>query len=90
MLFRSVSFGDIPGSEYLSQVAVDHVIHAWDLAQGIGAGVELAPDLVEFAYDYLAPHVEQWRAVGAFGERVDVPDDAAPEVRLLGLAGRRA
>src|SRR5438477_10147734 len=32
-----LSFGDFPGSEYLGQLTADHVIHAWDLARGLGA-----------------------------------------------------
>ena len=85
-----VSFGDIPGREYLSQIAVDHVIHGWDLAQGIGADSDIAPELVAFAHDFLAPQVEQWRAAGAFGDRVEVPESASLQTRLLALAGRRS
>lgn len=32
-----LSFGDFPGRDYVMQVLVDHVIHAWDLARGIDA-----------------------------------------------------
>jgi len=85
-----VSFGDIPAGEYLSQVTVDHVIHGWDLAQGINAPRALDPELVAFAYDFLEPQVDQWRAAGAFGEPVDVPDDAPLQERLIALTGRRS
>jgi uncharacterized protein (TIGR03086 family) len=84
-----VSFGDIPGREYLSQVTTDHVIHAWDLARGAGGDEALDPDLVAFAYAYLEPQAEGWRAAGAFGPSVDVPEDASQQDRLLGLTGRR-
>jgi uncharacterized protein (TIGR03086 family) len=84
-----VSFGDIPAREYLSQVTVDHVVHGWDLTQGIGAEWAAAPELVGFAHDFLQPQVDQWRAAGAFGERVEVPEDASLEQRLLGMTGRR-
>lgn len=84
-----VSFGDIPGREYLSQITTDHVVHAWDLAQGIGADGRLDADLVAFAYGFVEPQAEQWRAAGAFGDRVEVPADAPLQDRLLGLAGRR-
>lgn len=84
-----VSFGDIPGREYLTQIATDHVIHAWDLARGTGGDDALDADLVAFAYDYLEPQVDAWRAAGAFGPAVEVPADAPLQDRLLGLTGRQ-
>ena len=39
-----LSFGDFPGREYLGQLTADHVIHAWDLARGIGGDERLDPD----------------------------------------------
>ncbi|MGH9283814.1 MAG: TIGR03086 family metal-binding protein [Acidimicrobiales bacterium] len=84
-----VSFGDIPGREYVSQVTTDHVIHAWDLARGAGGDERLDPELVEFAYAYLEPQVEGWRAAGAFGPKLDLPEDSGLQDRLLALTGRQ-
>ena len=85
-----LSFGDFPGREYVSQVLTDHVIHAWDLARGIGANDRLEAELVDFAYSYLEPQAEAWRAGGAFGERIEVPSHADRQTRLLAMAGRKA
>ncbi len=85
-----LSFGDASGEEYLSQVTSDVAIHTWDLARAIGADEALEPGLVEFAYEYLAPQVEQWRAAGAFGDPVEVAGDADLQTRLLAMVGRRA
>ncbi|MGH9178326.1 MAG: TIGR03086 family metal-binding protein [Acidimicrobiales bacterium] len=84
-----VSFGDISGREYLSQITTDHVVHAWDLARGAGGDEALDPELVAFAYEYIEPQVEGWRAAGAFGPSVDVPKSASLQDRLLGLTGRQ-
>ena len=83
-----LSFGDVPGREYLGQMTADHVIHAWDLARGIGGDDRLDPDLVQFVYDFLAPQADQWRGAGVFGPAVGVPDDADPQSKLLALTGR--
>jgi len=85
-----VSFGDIPGSEYLSQLVTDHVVHAWDLARSIGDDEALDTDLVDFVLGYLRPQAELWRSAGAFGPAVDVPAGAGAQVELLALTGRRA
>ncbi|MGH9265301.1 MAG: TIGR03086 family metal-binding protein [Acidimicrobiales bacterium] len=84
-----VSFGDIPGREYVSQLICDHVVHGWDLARAIGADERIAPDLVDFAYDFLAPQVGGWRAAGVFGPEVELPPGADRQSELLALTGRQ-
>jgi uncharacterized protein (TIGR03086 family) len=84
-----LSFGDVPGTEYLGQLTADHVIHAWDLARATGGDERLDPELVEFVHGFMAPQVDQWRAAGVFGPAVDVPADADLQTQLLALTGRR-
>lgn len=84
-----VSFGEIPGREYVSQLVCDHTIHAWDLARAIGTDERLDPELVEFAYAYLAPQVDGWRSAGVFGPEVGVPVGADRQSALLALTGRQ-
>jgi|SRR5581483_609055 len=90
LLARTVhlSFGDVAGREYLGQLTADHVIHAWDLARGTGGDDRLAPDLVQFVYDFMAPQAEQWAAAGVFAPAVPVPDDADVQTKLLAMSGR--
>jgi uncharacterized protein (TIGR03086 family) len=83
-----VSFGDISGEEYLSQLTADHTIHAWDLARAIGADEQLDPELVEFTYGFMAPQADQLRSVGVFGPAVDPPPGADRQTELLCLTGR--
>ena len=83
-----LSFGDTTGEDYLSQLVLDLVVHAWDLARGIGGDEALDPDGVEFALGYIGPRVDGWRAAGVFGPAVDVAPDADPQTRLLALTGR--
>lgn len=84
-----VSFGDISGREYVSQLVCDHVIHGWDLARATGADERLDPELVEFAAGYLTPQIEGWRSAGVFAPPVDVAAGAGAQDRLLALTGRR-
>jgi len=83
-----LSFGDFPGQEYLGQLTADHVIHAWDLARGIGADDRLDGELVQFVYDFMAPQAEQWAAAGVFAAPVATPADADAQTKLIALSGR--
>ena len=42
-----LSFGDVPGEEYITELFADALIHTWDLARAIGAPDRLDPELVE-------------------------------------------
>ncbi len=83
-----LSFGDATGEEYLTQITFDIAIHTWDLARAVGADEHLELGLVEFCHERMAPQLEQWRAAGAFGEAVPVPDGADLQTRLLAMTGR--
>lgn len=83
-----VSFGRIPGSEYVSQLTADHTIHAWDLARAIGRDEVLDPALIEFSFELYAPQIEEWRKAGIFGPPVEPPPGASRQDLLLALTGR--
>jgi uncharacterized protein (TIGR03086 family) len=85
-----LSFGDLPASEYLTQVTSDFVVHGWDLARGIGADDRMDPDMVRFVYAAAEPQAAMLQASGLFGEPVAVADDADDQTKLLALFGRRA
>jgi uncharacterized protein (TIGR03086 family) len=84
-----LSFGDLPAKDYLTQLTSDFVVHAWDLARGIGADDRMDPEMATFVYQAAEPMADMLEASGLFGERVAVPDDADPQTKLLGLFGRR-
>jgi uncharacterized protein (TIGR03086 family) len=83
-----VSFGDIPGHVYVSQLVCDHLIHGWDLARAIGADGTLDTELVDFAFDFLVPQVDGWRSAGVFGPRIELAGDADRQSELLAITGR--
>jgi uncharacterized protein (TIGR03086 family) len=84
-----LSYGDTPASDYVTQLAGDFVVHAWDLARGIGADDTLDPDLVDWVYAEAQPQAEMLAASGMFGPPVDVPDDADPQTKMLAFFGRK-
>lgn len=83
-----LSYGDVAGTDYIGQLTADLVIHAWDLARGIGADDDLDPALVHTTYEMAQRDAEQLAQSGLFGTPVDVPDEADEQTKLLALVGR--
>jgi len=83
-----VSWGQIPGREYISQLTADHTVHAWDLARATGGDERLDPELVEFSHQLYAPQIDGWRTAGIFGPAVQPGPGASIQERLLALTGR--
>jgi len=84
-----ISYGDFKAREYLRDISGFRGLRAHDIADAIGVDSTLPPALVQGLWDQIAPHAEEWRAIGIFGPKVDVPDDAPLQDRLLGLTGRQ-
>jgi len=83
-----LSYGDRPAADYLLEMVSDLVIHAWDLARGLGVDDRLDPELVELVYSRTEPQVSGLAASGLFAPPVAVSDDADRQTRLLALYGR--
>jgi uncharacterized protein (TIGR03086 family) len=83
-----LSFGDVPGEEYASQLFGDFAIHGWDLAKGIGADDTLDPAWVEMLYDIFKPMESALKSYGSYGDTVTPPPDADLQTKLLAVVGR--
>jgi uncharacterized protein (TIGR03086 family) len=83
------SFGDYPAQAYFWQINMFRALRARDIAKLIGVEEDLPVNLVEAILEEISPHAEEWRAVGVFGPKVHVPDDASLQDKLLGLTGRQ-
>jgi uncharacterized protein (TIGR03086 family) len=85
------TIGDMPGSELLVQLVADAVVHSWDLATAISVDPRLDEQLVELAYEFYAPRMQNdaWYAYGWF-KRPASPESegATPLERLIHLVGR--
>lgn len=83
-----LSYGDTPAGAYISDLAMDLAIHAWDLARAIGADETLDPELVAAIDAQWRPRAGGLAGSGGFAPAVDAPSDAPAQVRLLALFGR--
>ncbi|MEO3811930.1 TIGR03086 family metal-binding protein [Sphaerisporangium sp. B11E5] len=83
-----LSFGDVSGEEYLTELFADALIHTWDLSTAIGPPVRLDPELVRRCAEWFAGAEEACRQSGVIGEQPPLPADADPQTRLLAAWGR--
>jgi uncharacterized protein (TIGR03086 family) len=83
-----LSFGDTPADEYVHQLFADHIVHGWDLAAAIGADRALDAELVAALAEWFADREELYRQAGAIGPRVELPDGASAQDRLIAAFGR--
>jgi uncharacterized protein (TIGR03086 family) len=83
-----LTYGEFSAREYLTHITTFRGLRAYDIAKVVGCDTQLPPELVRGLWEMLEPHAEEWRAMGVFGPRVDVPDDASAQDKLLGLTGR--
>ena len=79
----------MPAGAYLAQLGSDFVVHAWDLARGLGVDDRLDPAVVADVHARAIDELDALRASGMFGEQLEVADDADEQTRLLALVGRR-
>lgn len=88
-LERSVNLsrGATPARQYALEMAMDMIVHAWDLGAAIGFAEPLPDDLVEFAYGEACDWGDMSES-GFFAAPVSVPDDAPALHKLLGATGR--
>ena len=81
-----LSYGDEDMTEYVAQLAADHLIHGWDLAAATGGDTDLAPDLVADVAAWFAEREDSYRSAGVVAARAAAVGDA--QSQLLAAFGR--
>jgi uncharacterized protein (TIGR03086 family) len=82
--------GDVPLDRAINDFYTSDVfMHTWDLARATGQDETLDPDKCAELLAGMVPYEEAMRSSGHYGPRVDVPDDADVQTRMLAFIGRR-
>ena len=84
----AITRGSVPALEYLEEMVLDLIVHAWDLGAATGYPGPLPHDAVAAIYP-LAQAIVDRTPAGMFGAPVDVSADAPVIDRLVALTGRR-
>lgn len=86
---------DMRGQTYSVEEAIgtfvlgDVLIHTWDLARAAALDETLDPDEVHRLYEGMEPLDDVLRASGQYGPRVEVPDGADEQTKLIAFTGRQ-
>lgn len=83
------TYGDYPAHAALEHAIIFRGLRVHGIAQVIGIDTEMPDDLVQGLWDVIEPQAEDLRVIGVFPPKVEVPEDAPLQDRLLGLAGRK-
>lgn len=85
-------FGPTSLAETIDMIVVGDVfVHTWDLARATGLDESLDADQIQRMLDSMGSIPDEvLRTGGMFGPRIDVPDDADDQTKLLAFLGRRA
>jgi uncharacterized protein (TIGR03086 family) len=83
-----LSYGDFPAKTYLMHITVFRAIGIVEISKLIDAKNEMSDELAQQLFDLIAPEADGLRAIGVFPPEVQVPRDASPQDRLLGIMGR--
>ena len=81
--------GSLPLDVAIDQFyTADVFMHTWDLARATGQDDRLDPEFCAALLGHMEQMADVIRASGQFGVRVEVPDGADTQTRLLGFIGR--
>jgi uncharacterized protein (TIGR03086 family) len=81
--------GAMPLEQAIDMIYTSDVfLHRWDLARATGQDETLDPDKCAEMLAAMEPMDDAMRQSGHYGPRVDVPDDADVQTRVLAFIGR--
>ena len=81
--------GEVPLPEAVSRFfTADVFMHTWDLARATGQDDTLDPERCAQLLAGMEPLDDLLRSSGQYGSKVDVPDDADVQTRMLAFIGR--
>jgi uncharacterized protein (TIGR03086 family) len=82
--------GEVPLDEAVDRFYTSDVfLHTWDLARATGQDERLDPEKCAVMLEGMLPLDDVLRHSGQYGARVDVPEDADVQTRLLAFIGRQ-
>jgi uncharacterized protein (TIGR03086 family) len=80
-------FGEVPGDVFARFIALDGLVHGWDIAQATGQSYDPPKDLVDAVDAFARQSIDPLRGA-AFGDAVEPSSGATPIECLAAYTGR--
>ncbi len=80
--------GAMPREDVGDMAFLEVLLHGWDLARATGQELEVDDAAAQQAQELMDKHGETGRSMGAFGDQVQVGEDATPLDRVVAASGR--
>jgi uncharacterized protein (TIGR03086 family) len=88
-VLKNPHIGEVPLDEAIDRFyTADVFMHTWDLARATGQDETLDPRRCAALLEGMAPLDDVLRASGQYGPKVEVPDDADVQTKMLAFIGR--
>ncbi|GAB4055766.1 TIGR03086 family metal-binding protein [Catellatospora paridis] len=88
-VLNNPNIGEMPLDQAVAMFyTTDVFLHTWDLARATGQDERLDAERCAMLLEGMLPMDAVLRSSGHYGPRVEVPDDADPQTRLLAFIGR--
>ncbi|HEX5016187.1 MAG TPA: TIGR03086 family metal-binding protein [Actinomycetes bacterium] len=89
-IYHSPMMGDMPLAEAIDRFYTSDIfMHTWDLARATDQDDTLDEERCRELYEGMLPMDDLLRTSGQFGPRIDVPDTASYQDKLIGFIGRQ-
>ena len=89
LMLENPHLGQLPVDQAIDRFyTTDVFLHTWDLARATGQDDRLDPGFCAQLLGGMEQMEQVMRSSGQYGPRVEVPDDADTQTRLLGFIGR--
>lgn len=82
-------FGPVPGEVFARFIALDGLVHGWDMATATGQSYEPSDQLVAEVTAFATGALDPLRDGDTFANATEVGADASPIEKLVALTGRR-
>ena len=82
-------FGPVPGDVFARFIALDGLVHGWDMATATGQPYAPSDELVADVTAFASGALDPLRDGDTFADATEAPADASPIERLAALTGRR-
>lgn len=83
-----LSYGDKPAQDYINEMAMEALVHGWDIGRSLNCSLVFDAPIAETVYADVQTRQQDFADSDMYAKALSVGDNAPVQVKLLGLLGR--